>query len=121
MCSPIHILEDTISLRILLHQLNSKPFRQCVYMALVRIINPCRSNINNPFSARQWDGPCLASNPVSGFKNNAGKTCLLDIVSRLETTESGTNHDYIVLVFAHLGDWWEPEREERGVNWVKEI
>lgn len=81
---PIHILKNTIPIRILLHQLKSKFPHQTINMSLIRITRPRSTDINASFTACEWYTPSLASYSVSSLENDAGEAGFLDVVGGLE-------------------------------------
>lgn len=66
----IEVLQNSISLSVLLNDLSTVALRQSINLALVSIINPTRTQINYTTTI-EGRAPRLAANTIARFKDDA--------------------------------------------------
>lgn len=116
---PIRVFNHCIPLRILYNELCAVPLRQCVHLALVRIVDPGRAHINHPVSIGRGLAPCLAADTISGFKDNTRETGSQHFMRGSEPCQTGADYHHV----SCLGCGGESQRDrslfrkcDNGIN-----
>jgi hypothetical protein len=97
----IRNLMQIVALRSLLDCLETEALRQCKHFGLIRVVDPCCSEVYRPACGCR-PRPGLPANPVFGFEDKNRQAGSMDTTCSLQAAEASSHDDYVYRV-AHVG------------------